>query len=137
MELNLTALTVLLFTFAEKVVSIDPSVLNRLRNPKVLLPPTNTFPSVCIAMANAPVANAAIFALLENVVSSTPAEENLFRRPVKSPTTYTRPLLSTATAFGAAVSLEATAVLNVVSGVLVVVPVDDIRLRYPENPPTA
>jgi hypothetical protein len=123
LELNLIALTVWLFTpVLVKVLSSVPSTLKRLIYPNVLLPPTKIFPSPCIAIASAPVPSAAMFALLENVVSSTPAEEKRLRRPVKSPTTYTRPLLSTATPLGAAERLDATAVLKVVSGEAVAVP---------------
>ena len=50
-------------------------------------PPTITLPSDCTATARAPFGNAAAAMLVLKVVSSTPAEENFFTLPVKSPTT--------------------------------------------------
>ena len=68
------------------VLSSVPFVLNRLRFP-LNDPPTITLPSVWTVTVSAPLGSAAAAAFVLNVVSSTPADENFFTLPVKSPTT--------------------------------------------------
>ena len=109
-------------------------MLNRFKLPQVVFPPTTIFPSAWMTIDVAPAGS--VPAAVVNAVSSTPVLEKRFILPVKSPTTYILPLLSTATSFGAADTFALTAVLNAASAVEID-PLAEIRFIKPAQVPTA